>query len=210
MDQEIREPVVAYGKKNFTVEEYLEFENASIEKHEYYQGEIFAMAGASERHNVIFSNVFGELAYTLKGKKCRPYGSDLRIHIPENSLCTYPDITIICGDLVDSAIKNNAYDPITIIEILSVSTRQYDRGEKFKLYRDISSLREYILIDSETVNIEAFRLNDKNHWELEEYKKAKDILLVKTMQLSISLKNIYEGTKLLAHHNEEWSDEANG
>lgn len=157
---ELREPVVAYGKKIFTIEEYLAYENASPKKHEYYQGEMFAMAGAGHLHNLIFSNLFIELGIRLKGKKCRPYGSDMRTYIPENTLFTYPDISIVCGEPASSPIDKNSFtSPTVIIEILSRSTKNYDRGEKFMLYRDIPSLKEYILIDSESIHIEAFRLN---------------------------------------------------
>lgn len=128
MDIEIREPIVTYGKKNFTIEEYLEMERASMEKHEYYQGEIFAMAGASDNHNEIFSNIFGDLAYRLKGKLCKPYGSDMRIHIPENSLFTYPDISIFCKDISKQEIYQDSFsEPAVIIEILSPSAKSYDR-----------------------------------------------------------------------------------
>src|SRR5687767_754714 len=99
MNVVVREPIVAYGKKNFTIEEYLQFERTSEQKHEYYKGEIFTMAGAGIRHNLIFSNLFGSLAYKLKSGHCRPFGSDMRIHIPENTLFTYPDISIFCGDM---------------------------------------------------------------------------------------------------------------
>jgi Uma2 family endonuclease len=196
MDIEIREPIVAYGKKSFTIEEYLEMERVSIEKHEYYQGEIFAMSGVGNMHNVIFSNVFGDLAYQLKRKQCKPYGSDMRVHIPENTLFTYPDISIFCKDLtLQDPNNDNFTEPSVIIEILSSSTKNYDRGEKFKLYRDIPSLKEYILIDSESMTIEAFRLNEHDHWELEEYKKPGDILSIRTVQLSLKLNEIYERVK---------------
>src|SRR2546421_11556630 len=97
---ELNEPAPAYGKRKFTIQEYLEREKAAHRKSEYYCGEIFAMSGAGNRHNIIFSNLFREVASFLKGKPCRPYGSDMRIHIPENTLFTYPDITIMCGDLM--------------------------------------------------------------------------------------------------------------
>lgn len=194
---EIREPVVAYNKKRFTAEEYLEYENAAEYKHEYYQGEIFAMAGAGARHNVIFSNLFIQIGIGLKGKPCRPYGSDMRIHIPENTLFTYPDISIICGEIIPSdKDADTATLPSVLIKILSPSTRNYDRGIKFKLYRDIPSLKEYILIDSESIAIEAFRINAQGHWELEEYKTIHQILAVHTVEISLPLAEIYEGTKL--------------
>lgn len=118
---EIKEPAIAYGKQKFTMEEYLTMERSSEQKHEYFNGDIFAMSGAGERHNVIFSNLFGELAYKLKGNHCRPYGSDLRIHIPENTLYTYPDISIICRDIVtDQKDDDNVIQPSILIEILSL------------------------------------------------------------------------------------------
>jgi len=200
---EVREPIVAYGKKKFTEQEYLEFERASEEKHEYYRGEIFqmyghgeflAMSGASQNHNEIFTNLFGELFSQLKGKNCRPYGSDLRMHIPQNTLYTYPDIAIYCKNPDKSPGDDIATDPAVIIEILSPSTRNYDLGGKFDLYRDIPTLREYILVDSKWVNVFAFRVNERDHWELEEYKNIDDVLEIKAVGVSISLKEIYKHT----------------
>src|SRR6266542_3672681 len=95
---EVREPAIAYGKQKLTIEEYLQYEKASTEKHEYYKGEIFAMSGASNRHNWIFKNLYGNLAQQLKGNPCQPFGPDMRMHILENTLFTYPDISIYCGD----------------------------------------------------------------------------------------------------------------
>jgi Uma2 family endonuclease len=198
MDSEVREPAIAYGKKILTVEEYLRFEKESQQKHEFFEGEIFAMAGASQNRNEIFSNLFCELGIQLKGKSCKPYGSDLRIHIPQNTLYTYPDLSIICKEFTSSTQDETftAIEPTILIEILSESTQNYDRGAKFKLYRDIPSLKEYILVDSESINIETFRLNQSHHWELEEYKAENEVLSIPTLEMSIPLKNIYEGTKL--------------
>ncbi len=194
---EVRDPIVVYNKSKLTVEEYLRFEKESIQKHEYFKGEIFAMAGAGARHNVIFSNLFGELAYRLKGKPCRPYGSDLRIHIPENTLFTYPDISIICGEIVPSKIDSDtAIQPTILIEILSPSTKVYGRGGKFILYRDIPALKEFIVIDSESICIEAFRINRQGHWELEDHRSIEDTLTLPVVDLLLPLKEIYEGTKL--------------
>jgi Uma2 family endonuclease len=194
---EIKEPAIAYGKQKFTMEEYLTMERSSEQKHEYFNGEIFAMSGAGERHNVIFSNLFGELAYKLKGNPCRPYGSDLRIHIPENTLYTYPDISIICRDIVtDQKDDDNVIQPSVLIEILSPSTKNYDRGTKFKLYRDIPSLKEYVLIDSEAISVEIFRLHENGHWQLDEYKNPDEFLKLFTIDFELTLKEIYQGTKL--------------
>lgn len=195
---DVREPLVSYGKKHFTIEEYLELENAATEKSEFYKGEIFAMSGALLPHNIIAVNTLSHLHQKLKGKNCRPFNSNMRSHVEKNTLFTYPDITVVCGEVKTLNNDNfNLLNPVVIIEILSKSTKNYDRGDKFKLYRDIPTLREYILIESETIGIEIFRLNEKNHWELEEYKKVEEILQIPTLQLSIPLLEIYESTALI-------------
>ena len=197
MEMEANEPAVAYSKQKFSIEDYLEMENTSIEKHEYYKGEIFAMSGAKMPHNDISKNLSGNLYVKLKGKKCQPYGSDVRIHIESNTLFTYPDISIICGDVVTRNNDDyNVLNPTVIIEILSPSTKNYDRGEKFKLYRDIPTLKEYILVDSESIHIEVFRLNENNHWELEEYNSTENLLHIKAINENILISEIYEGVKL--------------
>jgi Uma2 family endonuclease len=194
---EVREPAIDYSKKIYSIEAYLEIENASIEKHEYYKGEIFAMSGAKVPHNIICSNLLVALGFKLKGKKCKPFGSDQRIHILENTLFTYSDISIVCGDVI--TLNNDEYNvlnPTVIIEVLSKSTKNYDRGEKFKLYRDIPTLKEYILVDSENIHIEIFRLNTNNHWELEEYTSVESSVNIKAINESIALTDIYDGVTI--------------
>lgn len=194
---DVRDPLVVYDKKKLSVEEYLRFEHESPGKHEYYQGEVFANAGAGRLHNKIFSNLFTALGIRLKGKPCQPYGSDLRIHIPANTMFTYPDISVFCGDLIGSETDDDTIiNPSALIEILSPSTKNYDRGNKFKLYRDIPTLKEYILIDSETISVETFRVNASGHWELEEYKKISDTLRIPVADISIPLSEIYEDTRI--------------
>ncbi len=194
---EVREPAVAYGRNKFTTEEYLQMEKNSAVKHEFYSGEIFDMSGASTRHNIITVNLIIALGNALKGNPCRPYGSDMRIHIPENSLFTYPDISIICGEVIFSPEdEDTAIRPTVIIEILSPSTSQYNRGAKFKLYRDIPTLKEYILVESELITVEAYRINEKDRWELQEYKSLSDILNIPVVNIQIPLADIYEATKL--------------
>src|SRR6185312_1617591 len=194
---EVHEPAVAYNKQKISIEEYLEMENASIEKHEYYKGEIFAMSGAKVAHVIISDNILSVLKQKLKGKSCKPYGSDLRIHIEANTLFTYPDISIVCGEII--TLNNddwNVLNPTVIIEVLSPSTKNYDRGEKFKLYRDIPTLKEYILADSESIHIEVFRLNENNHWELEEYNSIENVLFIKAIDEKIAISEIYEDVNI--------------
>ena len=194
---EVREPSVAYGKQKFSIGEYLEMEDADGEKHEYYNGEIFAMSGPKVPHNEISGNLYAALHTKLKGKKCKPYNSDQRIHIESNTLFTYPDISIVCGHTITLNNDNwNVLNPAVIIEILSPSTKNYDSGEKFKLYRDITTLKEYILVDSESIHLEVFRLNESNHWELEEYNTITEQLHIKAVDEIIAISEIYEGVNM--------------
>lgn len=192
MDLDVREPALAYGKKKFTIEEYLEMEHAAVVKSEFYRGEIFAMSGAKMQHNTIVSNLLIALGTKLKGSGCKPFGSDLRVHIESNTLFTYPDISVVCGK--PQTLNNdqfNLLNPTVIIEVLSPSTKGYDRGEKFALYRDIPTLAEYILVDSETVNVEAFFKNE-NAWELSQYSDFEESLYFRSLQCDIPLADIYE------------------
>jgi len=203
---EVNEPITAFGKKKFTIQEYLEFEKSSLEKHEFYKGEIFrmhghgellAMSGAGNRHNIIFSNLFIGLGIRLKGKPCQPFGPDMRVNIPENTLYTYPDISIFCDELQPSPEdEDTVVKPTALIEILSPSTKNYDQGEKFRLCRNIPSLREYILVDTDIVHIDAFRINTNGYWELEEYKSLTGQLSLVSVQVIIPVADIYERTKI--------------
>lgn len=192
MENEVKE---AAPKYNFiSPEEYLEQERKATEKHEYYQGEVFAMSGTSLEHVIISRNVMIELGNKLKGKSCQPFGSDLRMHIPPNTLYTYPDLSIICGkpELTDEHF-DTATNPTVLIEILSPSTRNYDMGIKFKLYRDIPTLKEYILVDSENVYVEKHTRQADNSWLLSEIKNTGDILKIESIQVTLALRDIYEG-----------------
>ena len=191
---EVREPVVVYGKNKLTIAEYIEFEKNSDEKHEYYQGELFAMAGAKVAHNRIVTRLTILAGQQLRGKTCEPFNSDQRIHVPDNTLFTYPDISIVCGPV--KTLNNDNYNilnPSIIIEVLSPGTKNYDRGEKFQLYRAIPTLKEYILIDSQFIHIEAFRINAQGHWELEEYDTPTASLLLPLVGVAIPVQEIYEG-----------------
>lgn len=179
----------------FTTEkDYLDAERLALDRHEYYKGEIFAMGGASIAHNKIAINCTLDIGNKLKGKKYQPFGSDLRIHIPKNSLYTYPDISIVCGEIETTDDKfDTITNPTVIIEILSASTRNYDKGGKFTLYREIDSLQEYILIHSERIMVEKFIRNSDNSWQLTEYRSTDQSFSIKTIAIEMQLLDIYEG-----------------
>lgn len=173
--------------------DYLLEEKKATEKHEYYNGQIFAMSGASIPHNRISRNLLVLLANKLRGKSCEPFGSDLRIHIPSNSLYTYPDISIFCGEVEKADTDfDTATNPKVIIEVLSKSKRDYDKGTKFTLYRGITTLEEYITIDSEGVQVECHTKNEDNSWTLREIKNLKDLLFMHSLELDVLLSDIYE------------------
>ena len=180
--------------KYYTESEYLSFERASQDKHEFYKGEIFDMSGASFKHNIIQVNVLGKLFIHLSGKKCRPFGSDLRIHVPKNSLYTYPDVIIVCGE---PQFGDDTFDtllnPSVIIEVLSPSTANYDRGTKFELYREIESLQEYILIDSSSVHFVHYIKNPDGTWTLSETRDVGGAFIVSLIALEVPLGEIYAG-----------------
>lgn len=156
------------------------------------------MAGALLPHNVIASNVLVEIGQKLKGKGCRSFGSNMRIHIPANTLFTYPDLSVFCSDIKTlNDDQYNALNPVVLIEVLSDLTKSYDRGDKFKLYRDIPTLKEYILIDSASISVEAFSINPAGHWELQEYNAIEDTLHVQSLSLLLPLKDIYEGSEIV-------------
>jgi len=132
-----------------------------------------------------------------EGSKCRPFNSDQRIHFEKNTLFTYPDISVVCGEVKTLNDDDwNILNPTVITEVLSPFTKSYDRGDKFKLYRDIDTLREYVLIDAEAISVEAFSINFHGNWELMGNKNLEEILQMKSVQVSVELREIYEGTKL--------------
>lgn len=191
MENEVKEPAPKYNY--VSQEEYLEMERTSEMKHEYYKGEVFAMSGASLRHNIITKNLNTLILPFLKRKKCDMFGSDLRIHIPENTLYTYPDLTIVCDkpELSDEK-EDSIINPSAILEILSKSTKNYDRGNKFNLYRSIDTLKEYILIDSTEISVEIFTKQDDKKWNLTEFKQLSDSFVISTIGLTLQLTDVYE------------------
>ena len=194
---EVNEPALAYQKRQYTIEEYLELENAATEKHEYYQGEIFAMSGAKMPHNRIISNLHYRLSHQLSEKPCSPYTSDTRIHIEANTLFTYPDISVICREVI--TLNNddlNVLNPTVLFEVLSPSTKAYDRGEKFKLYRETPTLKGYIMVDSLAVNVEAWHIDENGVWNLVEYKDEGHALKIPSIDVVLRLEDIYKGVNL--------------
>jgi Uma2 family endonuclease len=190
-----RMAAVKETKKKYTEEEYLELERKAVLKSEYFKGEIFAMSGASLAHNKITMNFLGKLLIKLNAKTCQPYGSDLRLHIPSNSLYTYPDISVVCGkeQLLDKNF-DTLLNPVFIAEILSPSTADYDTGGKFALYRSIESLKEYWAVSSFEYRLQKFVKDTSNNtWILSETINPNDSMTLESLGLTISMQELYEG-----------------
>jgi Uma2 family endonuclease len=157
--------------RRWTPEEYLAWERGRLEKHEFFQGEVFAMAGATEEHNLIVTNVVGELRSALRQGPCRVYPSDMRVKVSAAGLYTYPDATVVCSrPEFEDEHKDTLLNPQAIVEVLSESTERYDRGKKFERYRTLPSLREYILISQDEVLVEQYTREDDGSWTLREHR----------------------------------------
>lgn len=189
--------MTAVAIKMYTQEEYLELERAAEYKSEYYRGEIFAMSGASRYHNRITENLSIEIGSFLKGKSCQSFSRDLRVHIPENTLYTYPDLLIVCGkpEFLDNQ-TDTLLNPTVIIEVLSPSTEGYDQGKKFHLYRSLRTLTEYVLIDSQEVRAEVYRKGTNGVWILaSEADDLEGSINIGHVGLTLKMADIYAQTE---------------
>ena len=161
-----------------TYAEYLAAEAVTEVRHEYLNGEVWAMAGGTPQHSALAAAVILELGTALRGKPCRLFTSDLRVRVLETDLSTYPDVSIVCGQLETApADKEAITNPIVLVEVLSDSTEAYDRGAKAAHYRRIPSLREYVLVSQAEPRIEIQRRTEGGRWELLEARAGEAIEL---------------------------------
>ena len=203
-------PQSAVSNPPVSLQEYLRLEELAEYKSEFYQGEVFAMSGGSPEHNDVAGNVFAQLKNRLRGSGCRPSNSDQRIRIPANGACTYPDVSIVCGerqfDELDPQALNN---PVVVIEVLSPTTERYDRGRKFGLYRDLESLREYVLVSVDSPSIEKFTTCDDGTWLMTPLQGLDAALSLESADVTIPFGEIYEDI-VFRPHDEDASEAASG
>jgi len=186
-------------KKYINVEEYFLQEELSEYKSEYFYGEVFAMAGGTPDHNRITINLATLLNRQFRGRFCEAFASDLRVQAKKNSHYTYPDIAVTCGELKFAEGRTDTItNPVVIIEVLSDSTKDYDRGTKFTAYRGIETLKDYILVEQDSVHIEYFSKEDDGTWRLREYFNLEEIFNIKSIQAALHLKEIYERVSLMS------------
>lgn len=179
--------------KIYTINEYLDLEINSNERHEYIKGEIIKMTGGTPNHNKIAGNLYAALNFALKKQPFQVFFADQRVWIPNYHIYTYPDIMIIKDDLqFQEGRKDTLINPYIIIEVLSKSTRSYDKDDKFTAYRSIETFCEYLLIDQYKLQIDHYSKTDKNQWLFREYKTEKDIINFDKIDFEISLIDIYD------------------
>ena len=179
-------------------DEYLAIEREASYKSEYLNGEMFAMAGASRRHVAIVTNIVTELHSALKGGPCRVFSTDLRLRVSPSGLYTYPDVMVACGELefLDEEV-DTLLNPVLIAEVLSKSTRDYDRGDKFASYRSIASLQDYLLVDQNGCHVEYFSRRSGGRWILSESDDPGSSVHLRSIDVTLGLADVYYGIESL-------------
>lgn len=170
--------------------EYLQGEENSPIKYEYRDGEVYAMAGASNTHVIITGNVFAILRNHLRGSGCQAYISDTKAHIESINTYYYPDVIVSCNQK-DKAFHNFLRYPCLIIEVLSPTTEAFDRGDKFADYRKLASLQEYVLVSQNRISVEVFRRNSEGQWVLYSHEPGENIHL-ESINFNCSIADVYE------------------
>ena len=189
--------LVQTKKPYFTPAQYLELEEAAEFKNEYRDGEIVPMTGGTTNHNKIAGNFLRKFPLTLRGQDYDIYMGDVRLWIPSHRVYTYPDIMVIQGEpIYEGTGTTTVTNPLLIVEVLSKSTRNYDSSEKFRYYRSLGTFREYILLDQYSYYVQQYAKKADGQWLLKEYEGFNAILTLDSMDLDISLEDIYQRVKL--------------
>ena len=180
-----------------TPEEYLVMEREAAFKSEYRDGQIVAMPGASHKHNLIAGNIFGEIYVQFRDRTCVVYVNDMRVKVSDTGLYTYPDVVVVCDE---PRFDNNHFDtllnPTVLVEVLSPSTENYDRNDKFLSYQTLESLQEYILVSQNGVHVEQYICQD-GKWVLREFRSLDDVLQIASIESELALRAIYAKVKFL-------------
>jgi Uma2 family endonuclease len=178
----------------FTPEEYFAWEEQQLERHELIDGEVYAMSGGTKNHSRIALKFGSLLDSHLGNSGCETANSDLRVNIINSTNYTYPDVSVTCDDRDKTTTKYITY-PCLIIEVLSDSTEAYDRGGKFRMYRQNPVLQDYVLVSSEKMEIDLYRKTESESWEIINYQVG-DTIEIKSVNLTFAIERIYEGISL--------------
>ncbi|MDK2407700.1 Uma2 family endonuclease [Aphanizomenon sp. PH219] len=182
------------SSKYYTPEEYLELEEKSEFKNEYIDGEIIPMTGGTTNHNEISGNFYLHFKLKMRNQNYKIYMGDVKLWLQRYQIYTYPDIMVIQGEpIYQGTGTTQVTNPLMIVEVLSKSTINYDKTDKFRFYRSLPELKEYIMIDQYECFIEQFAKNAEGQWVLTEYESVNDILSLKSIDFQIPFSDIYEG-----------------
>ncbi len=176
--------------QKLSLADFLAWENAQAERHEFYRGEVFAMVGGRRSHGTVVGNLMRHLGNLLAGTPCRPFSETMKILVAEDTVL-YPDVFITC-DKADLSTDMIFRSPTLVIEVLSPSTQAYDRSQKFALYRRLGSLQEYVLVDPETRRVEAFRRTPDNQWLFDDM-SAEPTIRLASIDQAIPLADVFDG-----------------
>ena len=176
-----------------TPEEYLAIERCAEFKSEYMDGIMYAMAGGSERHNIIVANLIISVGIQLKGRPCRVYPSDLKVRVPNSTKFFYPDVSVVCGEtrFADNH-KDVILNPTFIAEVLSESTAGFDRGKKFLSYQQIPSLEEFIFVAQDEILVEKYSRQSDDSWVYTKITEIEGILSLQSIECKVALRDIYD------------------
>lgn len=188
----------------YSFEDFLAAEREAEIRHEYIDGHVYDMVGATENHNIIVANLTTLLVNQMKGRPCFAYANYMKIRIDSADACKYPGVTALCGEtkFLDDR-RDVLLNPSLIIEVLSSSTEAYDRGEKFAVYRWLPSLREYVLVSQTQWRVEAYVRQQDGRWWLTEYDGVDDEVLLETVDCILSVREIYDKIELSEKYGKE-------
>jgi Uma2 family endonuclease len=192
--------MVAVRRQPFiTPEAYLKQEREAATKSEYIDGQIYAMSGASRQHNRITVDVATLINVQLRGGPCELFSNDMRVKVNDNSLYTYPDVVVACGEArFEDAALDTLLDPTLIIEVLSDSTEKYDRGKKFAHYQRIASLKEYVMIAQDEARIECYTRLEDDRWMLSKVASLEEAMPLESIGCVLPLAEVYARVKFEA------------
>ncbi len=179
------------GRAPVSPEEYLAFERSAKERHEYADGEIFAMSGGTLEHSLTAANLGGELGTALERRPCRVLNSNMRVRIPERNHYVYPDGVVVCGKpLFDDEVRDTLMNPVLVVEVLSDSSERYDRGDKFAQYRSLPSMKEYVIASQKEPRLEVFTRQADESWVLRIY-GAGEVARLSSIDCEIAVDRAY-------------------
>lgn len=176
---------------NMTEAEYINWERLQTVRHEFWRGEIFSQAGGTRRHSLVGSNTLGEVRQLLKGYACQAHGSDMRVHIEATGYHAYPDVSVVCPP-VEGDADDEITNPVLVVEVLSPSTADFDRGGKFGHYRQIHSLKEYLVLWQDEARAEHHTRTDEGLWLLREVIGIDKSLQLKCLNQPLELRDVYD------------------